>query len=208
MLKARLNDGSSLLDYLCNQPRWFFKGLPFEDGKQMRQYFLDKESGMSQAYLWIQFPKPDILSLPEEFLDKILGLERFIWFKKYLFNIEFNPHIHSHLIILEPAKSVRPARVIENISKHLGIEKNHVECKRYTHSLQNRINYVKGLKIPQHKQMLVKQDIADREKYNLSTYYSDGTEVFSKSETEEFKKEESDEEYERTPTGEADSDAF
>ena len=60
-----------------------------------------------------------------------------------------------------------------NISKHLEINKNHIECKRYSHSFNNRINYIKGLKVPQDKQLLVEADIRDREKYNIKSYYTD-----------------------------------
>jgi len=172
MLKLKLHDNSLLMDWFASQRAHFWKGQPFKDFKEFQQVILAKEVD-NQSYYWIQFPKPHSLATPNEFLDAIQGLERYSWFNKYTFNIEFNPHIHSHLILISPEKGVRPNRIIENISKHLGIKKNHIECKRYSHSFCNRLNYVKGLKIPQDKQLLVEQDILDRKEYNIDTYYND-----------------------------------
>ena len=81
--------------------------------------------------------------------------------------------IHCHLIIAGPSEDTRPNRIIKNIAKHLAIKENHIQCKRYSHSFDNRLNYVKGLKISSDKQMLVAQDKEDRKKYNISNYYSD-----------------------------------
>ena len=172
MLKQRLHDGSLLMDWFACQRPHFWKGSGFKDFSEYKQMIISKEKD-DQSYYWIQFPKPNSLETPNEFLDKIQGLERYSWFKRYIFNIEFNPHIHSHLILISPQADVRPNRIIDNISKHLEINKNHIECKRYSHSYKNRLNYVKGLKIPQDKQMLVERDILDRQDYNIDTYYTD-----------------------------------
>lgn len=173
MLKERLHDGSLLIDYFRNLKPSFWKGTGWSGFQEFYEEHKKRDNGGNTNYYWIQFPKPHSLASPNLFLDKIQGLERYSWFNQYIFNIEFNPHIHSHLIIINPAKDTRPSRIIENISKHLGINKNHIECKRYSHSYENRLNYVKGLKIPQDKQLLVEQDIQDRRKYNINTYYSD-----------------------------------
>lgn len=172
MLKARLHDGSLLMDWYAGQRSHFWKDQPFKDYEEFRSIIVSKERD-NEKYFWIQFPKPHSLATPNEFLDAIQGLERYSWFKNYLFNIEFNPHIHSHLIISNPNSDVRPNRIINNIGKHLGINKNHIECKRYGHSYHNRCSYVKGLKISAEKQHLVKLDIADRKIYNIREYYSD-----------------------------------
>ncbi len=172
MLKARLHDGTLLMDWFAAQRSHFWKGSGYKDFSEYKQMIVSKEVD-TQSYYWIQFPKPHTLATPNEFLDKILELERFRWFKQYIFNIEFNPHIHSHLIIISPEKDIRPNRIIMNISKHLEINKNHIECKRYSHSFNNRVNYIKGLKVPQDKQLLVEADIRDRENYNIMSYYTD-----------------------------------
>ncbi|AXQ65310.1 MAG: hypothetical protein [Circular genetic element sp.] len=172
MLKAKLSDGTPLMHYFRDQTPSFWKGTEFKNFRDFESLIIDKEKG-TLPYYWIQFPKPHNLSTPQLFLDKILGLERYIWFKNYVFNVEFNPHIHCHLIIKDPSNTCRPARIIDNISKHLGIPGNNVECKRQTHSLTNRINYVKGLKVPQHKQMLVEKDCVDRQNNNIDLYYND-----------------------------------
>lgn len=173
MNRERLNDGSLLIDYFRNLKQSFWKGTGWTGFAEFQEELKKRDSGASTTYYWIQFPKPHTLATPNEFLDKIQGLERYSWFNNYIYNIEFNPHIHSHLIIINPDKDIRPNRIMENISKHLTLKKNHIECKRYSHSYQNRLNYVKGLKIPQEKQTLVEKDKMDREKYNINTYYSD-----------------------------------
>lgn len=172
MLSTRLNDGTPLMEHLKSLDKSFWKGTSVKNFAEFQEIISAKEKG-SQTYYWIQFPKPHSLASPNLFLDKIQGLERYSWFKNYIFNIEFNPHIHSHMIILDPSKVVRPSRIISNIGQHLGIKENNIECKRYSHSYTNRYNYVKGLKIPNDKQLLVEQDKLDREKYNINTYYND-----------------------------------
>lgn len=171
MLSTRMSNGTPIMEYMRALPPSFWKGTTVKDFAAYHELIKEKEDG-SQTYYWIQFPKPHTLQT-DLFLDKILELERYSWFKNYIFNIEFNPHIHSHLIVINPSKDIRPSRIINNIAKHLGIPENNINCKRYSHSYYNRLNYVKGLKIPQDKQLLVEQDIVDRDKYNLSTYYSD-----------------------------------
>ena len=173
MLKQRLNDGSLLIDHFRSLKPSFWKDTVYENFTEFYEIHKKKDAGESQSYFWIQFPKPHSLSSPYYFLDKIQGLERYSWFKNYLYNIEFNPHIHSHLILADPSEDLRPSRIIKNIGKHLGIKENNIECKRYSHSYANRCNYVKGLKISSEKQMLVEQDKRDRKIYNIKTYYTD-----------------------------------
>lgn len=184
MLSTKLNDGTPLMDYLRAMPRSFWKETSVKNFSQFREIIEEKERG-SQTYYWIQFPKPHSLPSANLFLDKIQGLERYSWFKKYIFNIEFNPHIHSHMIIIDPGKDVRPSRIISNIGLHLGINENNIECKRFSHSFKNRCNYVKGLKVSCDKQMLVEQDTRDRKKYNINTYYSDAEESHEKTQSPE-----------------------
>lgn len=181
MLKAKLADGTPLMHYFRDQNPSFWKGTEFKNFRDFQDIIRNKEEG-SEPYYWIQFPKPHNLSTPQLFLDKVKGLERFIWFKNYLFNIEFNPHIHCHLILRRPDSSVRPARIIKNISKYLGMRENHIHIERMNHSILNRISYVKGLKVDADKLMLVQQDKEDRLKYNINTYYSDA-ESFTKTES-------------------------
>ena len=173
MNRERLNDGSLLIDYFRNLKQSFWSGTGWTGFTEFYEELKKKDNGVNITYYWIQFPKPHTLATPNEFLDAIQGLERYSWFNKYIFNIEFNPHIHCHLIVTSPGNNIRPTRIIDNISKHLALKKNHIECKRYSHSYENRLNYVKGLKIPIEKQRLVDKDKEDREKYNINTYYSD-----------------------------------
>lgn len=171
MLKLKMSNGTPIMEYMRALPPSFWRGTDVKDFATYHQMIKEKEDG-TQTYYWIQFPKPHTLQT-EFFLDKVLELERYTWFNNYIFNIEFNPHIHSHLILISPSKDIRPSRIINNIAKHLGIKENNIQCKRYSHSYYNRLNYVKGLKIPHDKQTLVELDIHDRKKYNIKTYYSD-----------------------------------
>lgn len=183
MLKQRLNDGSLLIDHFRNLKPSFWKDTVYDGFPDFYELHKKKDFGDATTYFWIQFPKPHSLASPNFFLDRIKELERYSWFKNYLFNVEFNPHIHCHLIIGDPGENLRPSRIIMNIGKHLGIKENNIECKRYSHSFNNRCNYVKGLKVPSDKQLLVSQDIEDRGKYNISTYYTDAVQETESSPT-------------------------
>ncbi|AXH78036.1 MAG: putative replication initiation protein [Circoviridae sp.] len=178
MLKTRLHDGTPLMEYFRDLRPSFWKGSTFANYSAFEAMIMEKEKPKTDSYFWIQFPCPNNAT-PEEFAELLVGLERYVWFRNYWYNIEFQTergiHIHSHLLLDNPAGSVRPARIIANIASHLKLEKNHIECKRWSHSRTNRLNYLKGMKIPQSKMENVDMDKTFREKYNLKNVYTDDT---------------------------------
>ena len=164
------------MEYFRDLRPSFWKDSVFKNFGEFEAMILSKEKPPKESYFWIQFPKPFSLSV-KQFHNKIEGLERYIWFKKYHYNIEFmaenGRHEHCHLLIDDPEVSVRPARIIANIASHFGLEKNHIECKRQSHSKMNRLNYLKGIKVSEQKMQYVREDNMFREKYNLNVYYND-----------------------------------
>lgn len=176
MLKTRLSDGTPLMEYFRDLRPSFWKPTIFKNYGEFEAMIHSKERPTKESYFWIQFPKPFSLDV-KQFHNKIKGLERYCWFNKYYYNIEFmgeqGRHEHCHLLIDNPEDSVRPARIIANIASHLALPKNHIECKRQSHSKLNRLNYLKGIKVSEQKMEYVQHDNIFREKYNLKVYYSD-----------------------------------
>lgn len=188
MLKTRLHDGTPIMEYFRDLRPSFWKDSVFKNFGEFEAMIISKERPTKDSYFWIQFPKPFSLTV-KQFANKIEGLERYVWFKKYTYNIEFmgseGRHEHCHLLIDDPPDSVRPARIIANIASHLNLEKNHIECKRQSHSKNNRLNYIKGTKVCEQKMEYVRQDNTFREKYNLKVYYSDALQKETESTQEE-----------------------
>lgn len=131
---------------------------------------IERQNTKTMKYYWIKISAPKGME-PLAFLAKIQGLQKYAWFKNLLFNIELNPHLHSHILIRQPSSTLRPARIIEQASKYIGVEPNMIYCRYFNHSYQNRYNYVMGDKIPEHKQELVAQDRLDRTEHNIEHYY-------------------------------------
>lgn len=132
---------------------------------------IERQNTRTMKYYWIKISAPKDQE-PLAFLAKIQELQRYAWFKNVVYNIEFNPHLHSHILIRQPSSSLRPARIIEQASKWVGVEPNLVYCRYFNHSYQNRYNYVLGDKIPEHKKELVEKDKLDRQEHNIENYYS------------------------------------
>lgn len=148
---------------------------PRDEWAELKRRIIEKETGKQPRYFWIQFPaKTD--TLPKVFEKQILELSKYNWFKQVTWNIEMHGeqtnHMHSHMIIENPKEQLRPARIIDQLSKHLGIPPNMIHCKRENHSFSNRLNYIKGLKVSPDKQILVEKDNQFREKNNLDIYYN------------------------------------
>lgn len=157
---------AKLLDFLDSY-------YAYDDWDEVRRRIVEKEKGNTD-YFWIQFPaSPD--TLPKVFEKQIFDLAKYAWFKNVTWNIEYygskSTHLHCHMIVEQPKSQLRPARVIEQISKSMSIPTNMVHCKRDKHSFTNRLNYVKGIKVSPEKQDLVEKDEIFRKNNNLDVYY-------------------------------------
>jgi len=169
--KAELLKDSEFLKKVVQQyfsPEYFEEWLP-KHSEQIASA-IERTNTRTMKYYWIKISAPKDIE-PLAFLAKIQGLQKYAWFKNTIYNIEFNPHLHSHILIRQPPATLRPARIIEQASKFVGVEPNMVYCRYFNYDYINRLNYVRGDKIPQHKQELVEKDKLDREKHNMENYY-------------------------------------
>lgn len=118
------------------------------------------------------------LNLPNEYpvdklLEKLKGLEKYAYMKKYFFNIEYfskkGENLHSHIFV--PQK-IHKTKTIRDFSRWFGIEPNFVDIRQKTTELQynNALSYIKGEK-EQKKIEYVEKDKEWRKKYNLQDFY-------------------------------------
>jgi len=182
MLKTRLHDGTPLMEYFRDLRPSFWKPTIFKNYGEFEAMIHSKERPTKESYFWIQFPKPFSLDV-KQFHNKIKGLERYCWFNKYYYNIEFmgeqGRHEHCHLLI----DNRHDASLLHRYPHHRHYQN---QCKRQSHSKLNRLNYLKGIKVSEQKMEYVQHDNIFREKYNLKVYYSDALQE----ETESIKEKE------------------
>lgn len=110
-----------------------------------------------QKFMWIGI-NPDFKSMKDLYTKlKTLPLGNYTATVEGHTEKGYRPHIHMLLITQH-----KPYRVIEKISKHFSCATNFVEAKNMNKYYEEKMNYLKGIKIDE-KKLYVEKDIKERD---------------------------------------------
>lgn len=145
---------------------------------EIKQHIIDPF--IKKKYLWIGInPPPGAYTMLELYNKTVEATEKYKMLREHAWTIEANtdggyrPHVHMMI-----PKSVRPARVVEQLSKIYKVKANSIECKD-GYSYEEHLKYIKGEK-KNEKILNVEKDIVERNElgipnFILSTIYTDGS---------------------------------
>lgn len=120
-----------------------------------------------KKYMWVGI-NPETTKYPtiQSLYDSLISLEDKTQIK-YKAVVEahteggYRPHIHMILFT-----EVRPCRIIDTFSKHFKCAKNFVDAKNMKAFYEEKLNYIKGIKIKEKKEF-VEKDKKERDESNI-----------------------------------------